>query len=512
LLKSTITIDARARGREVDRRIYGHFIENMARCTYGGILRNTRPGNPAGPWERNERVVELIKELDPPVVRWPGGLYADGYHFRDGIGPVAGRPLKRNRYWSRYGPALGFFDPFAFGSDEFMRLVADIGAQPYVNVNFGTGTATEAASWVGYMNATTDRVEGRQRAGYGHQEPWGVKTWGIGNEAYGLWSLCRMSASDYVDRYLDFKAAMSEADPGLEYVAVGADHYFNRSWNREVLQRAADEIDLLSIHVYLPGPERIAGVMAARAIGGSARMYGAIVASPIEYERRLRQAIKDIEDVAGEDSKVGIAFDEWNLWWTVQQLQFPRWTLRDALFACGVFHAMNRLSGRVRMANIAQIVNVLGVISTLGDRVCRTALYYPFLMYAKLAGPEALEVRCVTGSVETPRLGGIPAMTNVPLMDCLATRSGNGDSITLFTINRHPTDALLCRVELAGASPAGTVRVVTLDGPDVNALNTYRDDEVVSLRERQVEVGDVLCDFSFPAHSVTAMVFEVPST
>jgi alpha-N-arabinofuranosidase len=505
-MRNRVTVYTRNPGRKVDRRIYGHFIENMARCTYGGILTREKGLHPSGPWKLNRKVVDLIRQLEPPVVRWPGGLYADGYHFRDGLGPVESRPLKRNRYWSRYGPLLGFFDPNAFGTHEFMELMTEVGASPYVNVNFGTGSAAAAASWVEYANSGTHTTEGARRAGNGREEPWGVRTWGLGNEAYGIWSLCHMRPKEYARRYLAYRTAMTEVDPGLEFVAVGADHYFSKSWNREVLSCAAGDIDLLSVHVYLPGPERIAGVLAAQAMGGSARTYAAITAAPVEYERRLREVVRDIDSEAG-GLDVGIAFDEWNLWWSVPQLQAPRWRLRDAIFACGVFHAMNRLSDRVKVANLAQLVNVLGLISTRGESVCRTAMYYPFLMYSRMAGPESLDVECVTSCFETRSLGGIPSMTDVPVLDCVATRSADGGSLTLFTINRDPDATVTCTVSLDGASPGATVTVVTLDAADVNARNTFADDEIVSLRRTEKDVGDILPEYSFPAHSVTAMVF-----
>lgn len=506
-MKARITVDARTPGHTIDRRIYGHFIENMGRCTYGGVLRNSRPGNPRGPWGVNETVAEMAEALRPPVIRWPGGLYADGYHWRDGVGPVSSRPTGRNRYWSRYGPFLGFVDPNAFGPDEFMEYANRMGAEPYLNVNYGTGSAAEAAGWVKYMNSGPDKHAGRLRAGFGHERPWGVKTWGIGNEIYGPWSLGHTKPAEYARRYLEFKGAMEEADPGLEYVAVGADHYFSKSWNREVLSVAAGDIDLLAVHVYLPGPERIAGVGAAKAMGGSARLYRSIVASPIEYERRLRLAVEDIESVDGPESAIGIAFDEWNLWWSLTQLRLPLWTLRDALFACGVFHAMVRLARRVRMANVAQLVNVLGVITTLGDRTCRTSLYYPFLLYAEHGAGNALGVKCACDTFESAALGGIPRMTNVPVLDCVATASPDGE-IALFVINRHPERDLPCSIELAGASPAGSVGVEVLNGPDVNARNTFQDDSVVGIDSRVVDAGDVLPVHTFPAHSATMLLFK----
>ena len=506
-MKATIKVNASESAGAIDKRIYGHFIENMARCTYGGLLSNERPGDPRGPWKLNEPLVEMVRELQPPVIRWPGGLFADGYHWRDGVGPADGRPLRRNRYWSRYGPFTRVLDPNAFGTDEYMRLMQDLGSEPYVNVNFGTGSAAEAARWVEYMNGEEGTAEGRRRADHGRREPWGVKTWGIGNEMYAVWSLGHSKPAEYARRYLEFTQAMGEVSPDLEFVAVGSDHYFNQTWNREMLEVAGEAADLMSVHVYLPGPERIAGVWAARVMGGTSRMYKAIVATPIEYERRLRLACEDIEAVLGKDAETGIAFDEWNLWWSPLQLQFPRWTLRDALFACGVFHAMHRLSGRVRMANIAQLVNVLGVIITLGDHVCRTALYYPFLMYSRLAGPVRLATGTVCDSFETPSAGGIPAMTNVPVLDCSATASEDGKKLVLFVINRHASDAVPCRIELEGFHPAGEVAVHLLDAPHSTSFNSYKNDQIVSVTESMMDVGDVLPDREFPAHSVTALVF-----
>jgi alpha-L-arabinofuranosidase len=508
MLKTRITIDARKPEGEIDRRIYGHFVENMARCTYDGLLRNQRPLDPRGPWKLREDVVGLTRALKPPVIRWPGGLFADGYNWRDGLGPIEARPLKRNRYWSRYGPVTRVLDPNAFGSDEYMSMVEETGAQAYVNVNFGTGSAAEAARWVEYMNGDAGTVEGARRASYGREAPWRVRTWGVGNEMYGLWALGHMPAPDYARRYLEFARAMKESDSGLELVAVGADHYFSKTWNREVLAVAADDIDLLSLHVYLPGMERLLGVMAAQLRGGSAAMYKAIVASPVEYERRLRMMAEDIEAEAGQDSEIGIAFDEWNLWWSPDQLVFPRWKLRDALFACGVFHAMHRLSGRVKMANIAQLVNVLGLITTWGDKICRTAMYYPFLMYSRLALPMRVPVEVATASFESPHVGGIPAMTNVPTLDCSVTMSADGKKAVLFAINRDPQENVDARIEITGFAPRGKAEVHCLSAPSVESVNTFKDDAMVRVTDRKADVGELLPDCTFPAHSATALVFK----
>ncbi len=506
-MKAAIEVDTRVVTGVINPAIYGHFIENMARCIYGGLLRNERPGDPRGPWRLNGEVVEMIRALDPPVIRWPGGNYVEGYHWRDGVGPLSTRPLNRNRYWSHFGPSTRVLDCHAFGSDEYMALVRDLNAEPYINVNVGTGSPEEAANWVEYMNGPARTIGGALRASYGREQPYGVRLWGIGNEMYGPWTMGHRGAREYAGRYLEYRRAMREVDPGLKSVAVGAEPAFGKKWNTQVLEVAGQEIDLLSIHIYLPTLETAPLVAAQRRIGGPARMYGAIVATPLECERKLQIAARDIKAVMGADSGVGVALDEWNLWWKPSQVLIPRWTLRDALFTCGMFHVFHRNSGFLKMANASMLINVMGLIRVSGGRAYRTALYYPFLMYRRLAGCRTVALRLECGSFDSRRLGRIPMMRDVPLLDCSATLSSDAASMTIFSINRHMTDDIEAEIRLDGFEPSGEVEVHSLNGTDPLSENSYENDEVVSVREVRIDPGDVLPRCTFPAHSVTALVF-----
>ncbi|MDD5747917.1 MAG: alpha-L-arabinofuranosidase C-terminal domain-containing protein [Actinomycetota bacterium] len=506
-LTPSIEIDAGIIEGEIDERIYGHFVENMARSLYGGILENEKPGRINGPWKLREDLVLAAKKMKPTVVRWPGGLYADGYNWRDGIGPMDSRPLRINRYWSRYGPFTRVLDPHHFGSHEYMEFVDKLGTCPYINVNFGTGTASEASCWVEYMNGSKDTIEGARRAEYGREEPWNVPIWGIGNEMYGFWSLGNLKAREYADKYSEFACEMMQKDENLEFVAVGSDHYFNKTWNKDVLLHAKEKIDLLSIHIYLPGSERAPEVIASRLIRGSAGIYKAIVAAPLEIERRLKECVEDIGSVFGEEGPA-IALDEWNLWWLPQQLLAPRWSLRDALFVCGVFHALHRLSKRVKMANIAQMVNVLGVMVAAGGRFYRTSIYYPFVMYANLTEKKRVRVDVRCGSFSSPRLGGVPPMKIVPYLDCSATLSEDGGSLSLFVINRNAEEDIETEVGIKGFEPRGDVGIHCLDAPDVDSVNYFGRDELVSIKSFNLDAGEVLPKYRFPAHSATAIVFQ----
>lgn len=500
-------VDARVVEGEIDPAVYGHFIENMARCIYGGLLRNQRPGDPRGPWGINEDVVRLISELEPPVIRWPGGLYADTYHWRDGVGSLRSRPLNLNRYWSRLGPATRMLDSHAFGSDEFMAFTETVGAKPYVNVNLGTGTPEEAAAWVEYMNGPPESVGGGMRASYGREKPYGVRTWGIGNEMYGAWAPGHLGPREYAARYLEFRRAMAGVDGCLDCVAVGAPSFLDEGWNRKVLDAAGGEIDLLSIHIYLPSFETAPLVAVQRRVSGAAGMYKAIVASPLECEGVLQSAAADIESVMGAECAMKLALDEWNLWWKPSQVLNARWTLRDALFACGMFHVFHRNANVLRMANVSMLVNMLGLIRVSGSRAFRTAIYYPFLMYGRLAGTRSIRSRVTCESFDSPRLGRIPPMKATPLLDCSATASHDGGSLTVFVINRHFTDDIEAHISLSGFEPAGEVEVHCLNGPDALAENTFADDEVVSVSQSSLDAGDVLPRYLFPAHSATALVF-----
>ncbi len=507
-MKAAIEVDARDVTGDIDPAVYGHFIENMARCIYGGLLRNERPGDPRGPWHVNEDVVRLVSELEPPVVRWPGGLYADTYHWRDGVGPLRSRPLNRNRYWSRLGPATRVLDPHAFGSDEFMAFAESVGARPYVNVNLGTGTPDEAAAWVEYMNGPAETVGGGLRSSYGREQPYGVRTWGIGNEMYGGWAPGHLGAGEYAARYLEYRRAMAEVDGGLECVAVGAPSFLDENWNRKVLEVAGAEIDLLSIHIYFPSIETAPLVALQRRLSGAEGMFKAVVASPIECEGVLRSAASDIESVMGAGSNVKVTLDEWNLWWKPSQVLNARWTLRDALFTCGMFHAFHRCADFLKMANVSMLVNMLGLIRVSGPRVFRTALYYPFWMYGRLAGPRSIRSHVSCGSFDTPRLGRIPPLNEVPLLDCSATSSSDGSTVTVFVINRDFTDDIEAEISLEGFEPAGEVDLHCLRGPHALAENTFDDDEVVSVSRTTVDAGDVLPRYRFPAHSATALVLK----
>ncbi len=479
----------------IDQRIYGHFIEHLGSAIYGGIWNSATD-------QLDPRVLDEVEALNPPLMRWPGGCFSDTYHWEDGIGPRNLRPTRPNLYWGTLGPAYGPDDSNHFGTDEFMAFAEAISATPYINVNFGSGTKEEAARWVEYVNGTTATPGGVRRSQNGHPEPYGAKLWGVGNEIFGGWEIGHMEAAPYADRFLEFAGAMKAADPGIELVAVGClKNYLTcpEGWNRTVLDQAGSEINYLSLHIYLPE--------VVHSINPQGRSdYYSIVASPREIETDIETFFQDIQD-AGREGKIFIALDEWNLWWQYEQLLHSNFTLRDALFAAGVLNVLQRKSPPVRIANFAQIVNVLGLINTGDEGSFLSPMYYVFRLFSNYSQPILVPVQVESGTFSSPALASIKAQTNVPYLDVSATVNAQKNRLTVFVTNRHDFSSLRTRLEIQGVKPEGQVTVYELNAPSFESKNTFTEPEVVKLRELPpVKSGRNLV-YTFPAHSLTALLF-----
>src|SRR5438270_7161836 len=223
----------------VDRRIFGAFIEHLGRCIYGGIFDEGSPLSDARGFRTD--VLDAIKPLRPPLLRWPGGNFASGYHWIDGIGPVDQRPRRVELAWASE-------EPNRFGTDEFIAYCRGMGAEPFVCINMGTGTLDEAQAWVEYCNSTTDSYWANLRRTNGHPEPYRVRYWGLGNEMYGEWQIGSMSAPEYVAAARRFAKLMLKTDPTLELVACGELGY--TEWDRIVIEGLADVVRYYSIHLY----------------------------------------------------------------------------------------------------------------------------------------------------------------------------------------------------------------------------------------------------------------------
>jgi alpha-L-arabinofuranosidase len=472
-MKARVLLKAGEAGQAISPLLYGHFIENLGKCIYGGLLRRKGSG-----WEVNPEVKEALAALHPTVIRWPGGLFADGYHWKDGIGPPELRPVKPNRYWRRFGPLMGPRDPNSFGTDEFISLCHEVRAEPLINVNLATGTPAEAADWVRYC---AGRV------------PW----WGVGNEQYGFWALGHSGPAAYARRYLEFRRAMLDADPQVRTMVVGTDGSFVPEWNRIVLEAIGEEADLLSFHAYLPGFERFLSYL-RRERQDPEGVYYAMVGAGAEVERRISWTEDTLRHSLGPDSHVRLALDEWNLWWKPTQIYRAVFTMREALAVAGILNALHRNAHIVEMANIAQLVNVLGLILVAENEVKLNAIYHPFLLFAREAGGFLAPTEVESDTYCTPSLGQIPFLDKVPYLDVSATLSTGKDRVAVFMVNRHLHQEMALDVEVTGFTALwAKLSALTSSSPT---------DREVRLEESGLQVTGPRLGLSLPPHSIAVLV------
>jgi alpha-N-arabinofuranosidase len=368
----------------ISRHLYGHFAEHLGRCIYGGFWVGEDSPIPNVGGIRLD-VIRALRELDIPNLRWPGGCFADGYHWRDGIGPRADRPRMVNTYWGDVE------ENNHFGTHEFMALCDLLGAEPYVNGNVGSGTVREMSEWVEYLTrAGTSPMVGLRRAN-GRQDPWRVPFWGLGNEPWGGGG--RMRAETYTDLARQYALfCRNHGGNVLHRIAAGASEN-DYEWT-EALMRAVDELthgpfpalpfEAISVHYYTIG-----GTWTAK---GSATQFDddaywrtIVAAQDIEPLLRRHIAVMDRYD---PQRRVGLVLDEWGTWWDVEPGTNPGFlyqqnTMRDALVASVHFDVFHRLADRLSMANIAQTVNVLQAMLLTDEEtgaLVRTPTYHVFEM------------------------------------------------------------------------------------------------------------------------------------
>lgn len=413
---TTVKVQTDAPIGTISPRLYGHFAEHLGRCCYDGLWSTDKSRG-----EIRTDVVEALSGLPVPLLRWPGGCYADHYHWRDGIGPVEARPR-------RLGMSCGLTveDDNSLGTHEFLQLCADLGAEPYLAGNVGTGTPQELCDWLEYCNATIDTTLTRERTANGRAMPFNVKLWGVGNENWGCGG--NFDAASYGREYRNYATMLRHVDPSAELVACGEED----DWNVELLATLGDKVKLvdhLSIHKYwwTGGPETDFGE----------DEYYALLAEARNTEQFVERTSEIITDAVGSDHHIGIALDEWGVWHpearrdgslsrkptTYEQAN----TLRDALAASLALHAFHRQCNVLSMANLAQIVNVLQApLMTNGDAIWRTATYHALQMHARHIGAVALPTTTSSGDVLPD---GSPAMTG--------TTSTTGNRTTISLINQH---------------------------------------------------------------------------
>ncbi len=461
---TTLTVRADAPIGTVSPRLYGHFAEHLGRCCYDGLWVGLDATNIPHREGFRTDVLEALRAMPTPLLRWPGGCYADHYHWRDGVGPPAERPRRLGMSCD-----LQVEDDNGLGTHEFLRLCALLGAEPYLAGNMGTGSPQELCDWLEYCNTPLDTTLSRLRAANGAPSPFGVPLWGVGNENWGCGG--NYDAASYAREYRRYATMLRHVDPHAELVACG----YEDDWNAELLATLGNRlhlVDHLSIHHYWShgGPE----------LDFDDADYYALLAEAAETEAFVVRTAAIIEDATGGRRRIGIALDEWGVWHPEVRTWGPgatarrapvtyeqAGTLRDALAAAIALEGFHRQCATLSLANLAQIVNVLHApVMTDGAAMWLTPTYHALRLHAPHLGATALPV-AGDGPLVLP--DGSAAVT------ATATSGDRGLAVTL--VNRHldrSADVCLVVPEVAGDAGAA---VLTADTP--RAVNSADDPERV---------------------------------
>lgn len=500
---ATLRVNADRPGPKIDRNIYGQFVEHLGRGVYEGIW--VGPDSPI-PNVRGIRsdVVAALRRAAIPVVRWPGGCFADGYHWRDGIGPAARRPKGINAAWGN-APETN-----AFGTHEFMDFMGQVGADPFVSVNVGSGSVREADDWMRYMTAPVDSEPGRERAANGRTEPWSVPFVGIGNENWGCGG--NMTADTYAAAFRHYAAFVrSYSGPRAKLIAVGADTD-DYAWTETMMAKAMkwrpnptplsfiDDRPLmwgLSLHFYT-----FAGNdwhRRGRNVGFGERDWVAAL-----VRANLTDAIiarhKAIMDRYDPDKKVALAVDEWGAWFDSEKdapsALYLESTLRDAVIAGHSLNIFNRHADRVRMANLAQMVNVIqSLVLTRGDKMVVTPTYHVFDMYR--VHQDALSI-----PVDVAVDDYVSGTDRLPGLSVSASRDDEG-RLHLSIVNLDPARAVDVTATLKGAAgKAASARVLTASTID-SRIGFDAPDQFVPAPLKGVRLEGDRLTLRVPSKSVT---------
>jgi len=488
-----IKIDTERVIGEVHPHVFGNFAEHLGRCIYGGIYEEGSPLSDADGFRKD--VMEATRDLGVTLLRWPGGNFASGYNWKDGIGPRDQRPARPDHAW-------GAFESNRFGTDEFLRYCERLNVEPYLCINAGLGTIEDARNWVEYCNESRDTYWARQRRKNGREKPWGVKYWGLGNEIDGPWQLGHKNAEDYSKFALEAAKAMRRADESVMLIASGSSNFRPGwdwiGWNRTVLERLKTEIDYISLHTY---------------IGNRENNFEKFLAVSRDIDHRIEVVeglIKAAQSGMTNPRPLYIAFDEWNVWYRARgntEFEIGRtgleeiYNYEDAL-AMGMFlNSFIRHAHIVKMANLAQLVNVIAPIFTNKQGMYLQTIYFPLAEYAKQRGHQALDVL-----VQSPQYKPDDGRS-LGYLDVSATYNPAAKQVYVNVLNRSEKSDINAQLSNVQGKLTTGVEVWELKHSDLKAIHTFGGDTRVrpTAKAVQVAVNETGFAYTFPKHSLTIL-------
>jgi alpha-N-arabinofuranosidase len=485
-----IKIDVDRAVGEVHPHLFGNFAEHLGRMIYGGIYE---PGSPLADADGFRKdVMDVVKALNVTILRWPGGNFASGYNWKDGIGPKDARPVRPELAWND-------IESNQFGTDEFLKYTERIGADPYICINLGLGTIDDARHWVEYTNGTLATYWADQRQKNGRKDPWKVRYWALGNEIDGPWQLGHKNAEEYSKFALEAAKAMRAVDPEIKLVASGSSNYGPNAdwigWNRTVLQTLRNEVDYIALHTY---------------IGNRTDDFERFMAASQTVDQYIdvtAALIREVQARQPQPRPIYIAYDEWNVWYRAggkERLE-EVYNFEDALAVGLFFNSFFRHADVVKMANLAQMVNVIAPIMTSKQGLFLQPTYFPLVEFTKQRGNTALEVWSTSPTY---------AIDNKPplgYLDVSATLDAETRKVFLNVLNRSKDREIMARIDNQAGQLGPSAALWELNHPDLKATHTFGDDRKVRPVTRTVSlsVKDGGFSYTFPAHSLTILQLDV---
>ena len=465
--QNRLIIEADQGRQTINRQIYGHFSEHLGRCIYGGYWVGEASSVPNTRGIRND-VVNALKDIRIPNLRWPGGCFADEYHWMDGIGPRENRAKMINTHWG------GVVEDNSFGTHEFLDLCEQLGTEPYISANVGSGTVEEMSKWIEYVTFDGESPMANLRRQNGRDEPWKVKYWGIGNESWGCGG--NMRPEYYADLYRHYATyARNYGDNQIYRIACGANGG-DYNWTEKVMQNAGRQMQGLSLHYYtVPRDWSDKG----SATNFDEEEYFTTIEKTLFMDELITKHSL-IMDRYDPQKRVGMIIDEWGTWYNVEPGTNPGFlyqqnTMRDAVVAGINLNIFNSHSDRVQMANLAQTVNVLqAVILTDEEKMVLTPTYWVFYLYKVHQDATLLPISFTSNQY---RQGD----RVIDAVSVSASKDADG-KIHITLVNADPNNEQRISTQLVGAS-AKSISGQVLTADKINDYNSIDQPSKVSVKE-----------------------------
>jgi alpha-L-arabinofuranosidase len=449
--------------------LFSGFAEHMGRCIYEGIYEPKSPHADERGFRKD--VLAALRELNFRSMRYPGGNFLSGYRWQDGVGPRDQRPRRRDLAWQSV-------ESNQFGTNEFMEFCKAINTEPMLGVNMGTATIQDAANLVEYCNAPTGTQYADLRASHGYRDPHGVKYWCLGNEMDGPWQIGHLDAEEYGKKAREAAKMMSWHAPSIHLISCGSSSVWMPTypeWDRVVLEHCWDKVEYHSMHYYAVNHDNDT----ASYLGLSAEFetYVDTLAGVLRYVKAKQRSKHDVY----------LSWDEWNVWYKAREMQ-GGWTeaphlieevynLEDALVAAQWMNVFLRKSDVLKIACLAQIVNVIAPILTTTESLLKQSIYYPVMLFSRLAEGVALDVHVNAPHYETTKFG------TMPLLDVSASYNEAGNTQAIFIVNRSQSESLPVELNWQVKAPHAIRKAHQLAGTDPKAANSFENPNQVVARQ-----------------------------